>query len=1234
MSNHKQLSFKEHLQKRAFYGGSSECSEHDIWVWDTIWCKKTCVYSDALIDNIDEIRVNAMDHYYRSVNTPYPVTYIKFNINSDGMLSITNDGQGIPVIDQWPGKTGTGYLPQAIISEERSGSNFDDEKEPDRVTGGMNGLGMKITNAGSVAFQIETIDNIRRLKYIQECQDRMNIIKTPQIIATNSMNPYTKITWTPDYNNLCKITKTQSSQNWISENYETLMNIVRLMAYQTAVFIRSIEYRHSSDNLISHKYRPKVYFNDVEITITDITDFMKQFGLQDIVYIKFNDPDIHKFPWYIGIGLRRQLTIHSKQRAGLEHMSLVNGVYVGLGGSHVNLIVNAICAALKQYANTEISETMFNKVFCYFDCRQMSFNSYDFDSQTKNKITMGRQTLNALQKICIIPPKQASQIWSLAKDDLTWLLKSKDLKDQITSTRKNRQGHIRKYDKADMAGTKESYKCGCFIGEGDSACAMIRNMVKNDQTPIDKRYYGIYSIQGVPPNALKMVTQICDPTTNKSYFIGSHSLRENIALAGLVQALGLDYGHTYDLTSEGNTEFSKLNYGFMIMATDQDLDGIGHICSLVLVFVMTFWPNLVKRNFFRRFATPIIRVYGGKSVIDFYSEKEYENWVHTNFGDHEKVPSKYVASYYKGLSGHTREEVFDMGKKIRNNIFIMTHDNICNELMKQLYGIDTNDRKRILNTNIQHEYPIDTWNTQVIKISDHFNIESKGFQLYNMRRKLKSYIDGMIPTQRKAFCGGRKRFATNKSKAKVFQISGYIAEHMHYGHGDASMNKVIIKMAQNFVGSNNIPAYVAISDGFGDRTNGRSKTGGARYIDTVFNSRAMNIIFPPDDDALLDYCYEDGVMCEPKYYVPVIPVSILESETTTGTGWKIDIWAREFNTVISSIREMIIGKSSYDLYGKPWLRNSKMRCEIIDGHEICLGAYTYDSSKNIIHITELPLKVWSHSYCCMLLGVDPETGKSERKMSDGSVEVLRKIPYIKKISDDTNNQKVDITIWLEPNSYEKIQESYSSILGDPMYQYLRLYRYLTPNLNMINEYNYVQEFNNYNEILMNWFLIRRQLYIDRIERLIILYEIRIDFHSNRLRFIEADAKSEKEINIDSEFDDITRDKILSENGYVRFNKSALIHPGVIKNSKLHEMIYSIKADYSYISDITIRDKSKKSIEALRKQINDMNEDLFKLCITDWRDIWLSEIDKVVSVVERGLQTNWLYTDKVNNFSRG
>jgi DNA topoisomerase-2 len=49
-------------------------------------------------------------------------------------------------------------------------------------------------------------------------------------------------------------------------------------------------------------------------------------------------------------------------------------------------------------------------------------------------------------------------------------------------------------------------------------------------------------------------------------------------------------------------------------------------------------------------------------------------------------------------------------------------------------------------------------------------------------------------------CFKRKLF----SEIKVAQLSGYVAEHSAYHHGEVSLQTTIVNLAQRFVGSNNI----------------------------------------------------------------------------------------------------------------------------------------------------------------------------------------------------------------------------------------------------------------------------------------------------------------------------------------------------------------------------------------------------------------------------------------------
>ena len=67
-----------------------------------------------------------------------------------------------------------------------------------KVVGGKNGYGAKLTNIFSRSFKLETVDRVRGKKYNQQFAGNMKIIKKPKI-SDYSGKPYTKITWTTDF---------------------------------------------------------------------------------------------------------------------------------------------------------------------------------------------------------------------------------------------------------------------------------------------------------------------------------------------------------------------------------------------------------------------------------------------------------------------------------------------------------------------------------------------------------------------------------------------------------------------------------------------------------------------------------------------------------------------------------------------------------------------------------------------------------------------------------------------------------------------------------------------------------------------------------------------------------------------------------------------------------------------------------------------------------------------------
>lgn len=94
------------------------------------------------------------------------------------------------------------------------------------------------------------------------------------------------------------------------------------------------------------------------------------------------------------------------------------------------------------------------------------------------------------------------------------------------------------------------------------------------------------------------------------------------------------------------------------------------------------------------------------------------------------------------------------------------------------------------------------YSREPIRYKDFIDKELIHFSIDNNNRSIASIVDGFKPGQRKILFSCFKR--NLKKEIKVAQLSGYVAEHSAYHHGEMSLTQTIVGMAQNFVGSNNI----------------------------------------------------------------------------------------------------------------------------------------------------------------------------------------------------------------------------------------------------------------------------------------------------------------------------------------------------------------------------------------------------------------------------------------------
>jgi DNA topoisomerase-2 len=226
---------------------------------------------------------------------------------------------------------------------------------------------------------------------------------------------------------------------------------------------------------------------------------------------------------------------------------------------------------------------------------------------------------------------------------------------------------------------------------------------------------------------------------------------------------------------------------------------------------------------------------------------------------------------------------------------------------------------------------------------------------------------------------------------KVAQLSGYVSAETSYHHGEASLQQAIIGMAQDFCGSNNL--NLLYPDGnHGSRYAGGKDAASPRYIFTRLMDYTTNI-FHPSDCPILKYQNDDGQIIEPEWYMPIIPMILVNGCEGIGTGYSTSIPPYNPQDIINNLLRVLDDKKTVSM--KPYYRNFHGEIE-----EVSLGSYISKgtwkrTSPSTIEITEIPVGMWVTTYKEFLESlIEGNTKKKPNSLS---------LKDVKNLTTDENN---------------------------------------------------------------------------------------------------------------------------------------------------------------------------------------------------------------------------------------
>lgn len=219
-----------------------------------------------------------------------------------------------------------------------------------------------------------------------------------------------------------------------------------------------------------------------------------------------------------------------------------------------------------------------------------------------------------------------------------------------------------------------------------------------------------------------------------------------------------------------------------------------------------------------------------------------------------------------------------------------------------------------------------------------------------------SVMDGLNREQRKVIYTCLNR--TDKSEVLVSRLIGRIIGQSADYYDERVLTRIIIKLAQNFVGSNNI--NILLPNGqFGTRLQGGEDAASAGCLYTELNSLS-GILFSSLDNPFLSCLYEDNLKIEPLYYAPVIPMALVNGVEVNGAEFSTKVPNFNPREIIDNIKIMLNGQEPEAML--PWYKNFRGCISRLDNQHFLVSGELAILGDNKVEISELPVFTWTESY--------------------------------------------------------------------------------------------------------------------------------------------------------------------------------------------------------------------------------------------------------------------------------
>lgn len=366
-------------------------------------------------------------------------------------------------------------------------------------------------------------------------------------------------------------------------------------------------------------------------------------------------------------------------------------------------------------------------------------------------------------------------------------------------------------------------------------------------------------------------------------------------------------------------------------------------------------------------------------------------------------------------------------------------------------------------------------------------------------------------------------------------------------------------MAQDYPGSNNLN-LLKPNGQFGTRLQNGKDSASPRYIFTELND-ITKILFNENDFNILENQEEESLKIEPKFYVPILPIILINGSIGIGTGYSTNIPCFNPTDIINNMKTYIKDKKMNKM--TPWYRgfNGTIIQDSTNKTKFIMKG-TYKQNGKLLEITEIPLGVSIEKY---------------KEIIENLIECN---DYILSYKNNSTENTPHFTLKF---STEKILDKF--IMSSGFLKTMHLTETInTTNFHLINNNGTITKYNSAEDILKEFINIRLIFNVKRKEYLINKYNDELLILKNKIKFLE----------------------MIMNNEIVVYRKTKLEIEKILDGLDFHK----IENNYNYLISLPIYSFTKEKIENLSNKFVEVNNALQSIQSKNAKTILLEDLENL------------------------